>query len=430
MGAIILMDQNKKEHKYVGWVPCVNGHLDFGLMKVGISGGFTDSQFTDVKVVEENISASEKLDSHHRKIILQSKVDWKDTPDDDSDNGKFRLFVCAEVNNSEDMNQRFLKGNVLIYPLSAEPKSFEEKTKMEIHKISHEVNESTITESYESLRNLVISGSEVEGLNDKFFKASIEFHVETNGIIYLSIMPSSTELDDESKFLIVRQVYYYLKYCMHSHRHHINEQDSITTITKNTLGSGLRLLSQLKRELTTLSRVAKFDNSTHSTNDSVGIIAYCNSLILASKEEDLIDEPNVRIEMLRLDNVKESFGALNGNIVRSEGLLELVKSKAKIWLGFSIIFLWGVSNFLFKDSSTNKYLIEQPYFIPIFIIAIGFMVYKLFLKYYQIKHSPVQVKNLYYMKKTEILQKIGLAITAMIIILVAGYLFEIVKWPS
>ena len=30
-----------KDYRYVGWIPCVNGHLDFGLTKVGIKGGFT-----------------------------------------------------------------------------------------------------------------------------------------------------------------------------------------------------------------------------------------------------------------------------------------------------------------------------------------------------------------------------------------------------
>ena len=38
--------------EYIGWIPCINGHLDFGLMRPGIQGGFTDLNSKDENAIE------------------------------------------------------------------------------------------------------------------------------------------------------------------------------------------------------------------------------------------------------------------------------------------------------------------------------------------------------------------------------------------
>lgn len=68
-----------KTYSYSGWIPCINGHLDFSLAKVGIKGGFTNADYKDGKVVEKNYSLDSLSDSHHRGVVLQSKVDWRDS---------------------------------------------------------------------------------------------------------------------------------------------------------------------------------------------------------------------------------------------------------------------------------------------------------------------------------------------------------------
>ena len=414
---VLSVTELKNKHRYEGWIPCVNGHLDFGLMKVGIKGGFTASDFKDVNVVEKNFSSNEKPDSHHRKIILQSKVDWRDTEDEDNTIGQFRLFTCAEVNQSTKMNDRFLYGNVLIYPLAAEPESVQNKTKMKLHELSHEVDEDNSNKVFHDLSALLRQGSKISDLKADCFKATLNILIKPNGIIYLDYVDTTSELDEESQYVIARQVYYYIKYSLHSHRHHIDEQDSITTITSNDSNAGTRLLCQLKRELTTLSRVAKIDKSTHPTNDAYGIIAYSNSLVTACINEGLMKESEGNTELHRLNNVRDSIAALEDNIKRSETIKELISSKAKVWLGFSLIFLWGVSNFLFRNPNAQIDF-DMPYAIPIAILFVAFVVYKAFTEYYKTKHDPLKVKEVYYLNKVFILKGIIVPLLIVMILFV------------
>lgn len=408
------MTENKK-YEFVGWVPCVNGHLDFGLSKVGIKGGFTSPEHKDLAVIEENLSANSLPDHHARKIVLQSWVDWRDTELDNEDEGigRFRLFVCGEVNESQNMDERYLTATVLIYPLEAEPQDLEAKTKMRLHDLSHGLNQDNINQRFAELKSLLEQGENIAELKSDCLKASFDIKVEPNGLMFLDYIDSSSKLDQESSFIIARQVYYYIKYSLHSHRHHIDEQDSLTTITKNTEGAGLRLLSQLKRELTTLSRIAKFDNSTHPTNNSLGIVAYSKSLVVACQQSELLDSDKSRTELDRLCSVKESFSALDGSIKHNETKTELISSKAKVWLGFSLIFLWGISNFLF-ESATGKVSIEQPIVVPVAVFILALTTYHLFTSYYKIKHNPEKIKNIYYLEKRSVSIKIVIALLLLI----------------
>ncbi len=100
-------------YSHFGWVPCINGHLDFGLIKPGITGGLTN-EFEDQKTSLVNYSTNAYLDSHARKIMMQSKVDWKDTGGDDY-NGQFRVFTVAETEYSDCLDGRELVGKIIIY---------------------------------------------------------------------------------------------------------------------------------------------------------------------------------------------------------------------------------------------------------------------------------------------------------------------------
>ena len=407
-----------KDYRYVGWIPCVNGHLDFGLTKVGIKGGFTTPEHKDLSVINVNLSANgSHADSHVRRIVLQSWVDWRDTELDNENSsiGRFRLFTCGEVNESPDMDKRALHATVLIYPLDAEPDDLTAKQKMPLHELSHDICKDNIDEQYTKLKTLLRKGEQISGLKKDCWKAVLNIQIEPNGLIFLDYEDSSSALDEDSKYVIARQVYYYVKYSTHSHKHHIDEQDSLTTITTNDEEASLRLLAQLKRELTTLSRIAKFDNSTHPTNNSLGIIAYSKSLVIACRELGMLSEDKAKVELDRLDNVKESFSALDSSIKFIDSAYELIASKAKVWLGFSLIFLWGISNFLFV-SEPAKYKIKQAYVVPVAIFILAGVVYHLFTKYCKIRHNAIRVKEIYYMSKQSSFFRIFVSIVALSIL--------------
>lgn len=408
------------DYKYVGWVPCVNGHLDFGLMRVGIRGGFTDKNFKDGSFVEKNLSASGVQASHDRLIILQSKVDWRDSNVEDDDIGRFRIIVCAKVASSNDLDARFLEGDVLIYPLEAEPECLEDKKNINVHALSHDIDDNDAFNKYLELSNVVSNVNNLRGLKNDTLRCSIHFEIEPCGIVKLKYNTNTCALDEKSDYLVARQVFYYLKYSLHSHRHHVDEQDSLTTITPIDIDAGLRLVGQLKRELTSLSREQKIDNRFHATSNPEGIISYTKSLIMGLRDGGWISNEIYGRELAYLNNVSESFSSLERNIERSSSILELNKSKSKVLLGFVLISCWGVFNFLLESSSKIKIDAPESYLIPMFLIVIAVISYAAFKEYYRVTSDPVSLVSVYNIELSSVIIRLFLAligIAALILLL-------------
>jgi len=434
---------------YIGWIPCINGHLDFGLMRVGIQGGFTNSKSKDYNSIEANFTCSNNNDSHDRRIVLQSKVDWRDSPDFHEDSGKFRIIVTAEVNKSNSMDERYLSGNLLIYPLSAEPETPQQRNDMNIHKLCHSIRESTkkirdyTTINKQQNDNPLISDenqkrhgyfnrlekitSAKEKINSlEGFSCSIKFKVDPNGVTKLEYNSKTSSLDDESTYLIARQAFYYLKYSIHTHKHHAAKQDSLTTITptyscsdNEKSNAGLRLICQLKRELTFLQRIQNTDAKEHPTNNAIGIIAYIKSLIF-SLEQSLIIKPTIaERELERFKYINDSFAAQNCKIGYQTSNIELIKSKSKVWLGFIIISLWGIFNFTLKPAETNREAISTLTFTTgiIIILFTTFLTYLAIKRFYNARQLPEASEHLYNISYTKILAKIIFSIIFIAILL-------------
>lgn len=413
---------------YIGWIPCINGHLDFGLMHVGIQGGFTNSTSTDNHAVDLNFSCSTYSDSHERRIVLQSKVDWRDSDKFHKDSGKFRVIVTAEVNKSHSMDDRYLSGNLLIYPQGAEPKNIAERHSMNVHTLCHSIknNIKNRREYFIPLSNITSSKEPVDSLDPSYFSCSINFKIEPNGIIQLSYNSQNPNLDNHSKYLIARQAFYYLKYSIHTHKHHTAKQDSLTTIAtisekteKDKSDAGLRLICQLKRELTCIQRTQKTDGQEHPTNNAAGIIAYTKSLIQSLEQSDIIDSNIAKRECSRFKNISDSFTAQICKMETQLNNSELIKSKSKVWLGFFIISLWGILNFRYAPSDINRPAISFDTFITSFIlITISvFFVYAAIKKYYKSMRSPVAIEHVYHTRYRWFAVKTSAALVAAFVLI-------------
>jgi hypothetical protein len=419
------------EKKYIGWIPCINGHLDFGLMKVGISGGFTNLDSTDNNFVSSNFSCSDLDDSHQRRIVLQSKVDWRDTPKFES--GDFRVIVTAEVSLSSNMDKRNLTGYILIYPEDAEPKTKEMRSKMNVHALSHSIKvEEEPHTNFNALEKITSGKDKISGFDEDFFSCSFKFTIEPNGLIILECCSDELNDAEASKFIIARQAFYYLKYSIHMHKHHANKQDSLTTITEldSKEEAGLRLICQLKRELTGLKRDQHTDRKSHPTNNALGIIAYINSLIISLEESKYIGSEITEREKKRFKDIKASFTAQTSKIQNEVNNSELVKSKSKVWLGFSIISMWSFCNFFLKVEDTSKpttiseessKIFISPdlfFYIPLFGFIISILIY-MALKYsYKQGLIPEENEKLYLTKYSSFIWRIALPIAALAFICV------------
>jgi uncharacterized membrane protein YidH (DUF202 family) len=413
-----------EDYPYIGWIPCINGHLDFGLMRVGIQGGFTNSNSKDINAINANFSCVQNSDSHARRIVLQSKVDWRDSDKFEKDSGEFRVIVTAEVNESNSMDDRFLSGNLLIYPLSAEPKDVSARHKMNIHSLCHSIksNEAKRHENFNHLNNITSGKEPVDNL--KHFSCSIGFKVEPNGITTLRYNPNNPALGKDSKYLIARQTFYYLKYAIHTHKHHTAKQDSLTTITpiyddteEGKTDAGLRLVCQLKRELTFIQRIQNTDGREHPTNNAAGIISYTQSLIQSLKQSLIINPAIADREQERFKHIRASFAAQNCKMDNQLSNSELIKSKAKVWLGFILASLWGTLNFVFKLDGASKAEIPSSSFYTgvVVILATLFLIYAAIKRYYSARQIPEASEHLYNITYYKLAAKILIPISLIIL---------------
>ncbi|CUS47661.1 MAG: hypothetical protein HLUCCO02_08960 [Idiomarinaceae bacterium HL-53] len=415
-----------EKFEYIGWTPCLNGHLDFGLTRVGIKGTFNGGNtLPDLKTIEENFSSCELVDHHARLIVLQSKVDWRDSLEYEKIDGFFRVFVTATVNNSDDMDERFLSGSILIYPLENEPSDIEAVRSMPIHEFSHQIQKEKSKNSFVRLHELVSAPSKIDGLEKKNLTCSLKFKMEPNGLTFLKLLESCSPIDARTKFVFARQAFYYLKYSVHNHRHHEDTQDSLTTIVNLENAAkkeiALKLVCQLKRELTNLGRIQKVDKKEHPTNNTSGILAYSKSLLIALRNSDYLTEKEFETQVFLLDNIKESFNSQSSEIRKRQELINQAKSKSKIWIGLILAFIFGVPRLLMTFPDEHKFEIGKSfgYSLPILIIVTCAAIYRANIEYYKVVDDPAKSEALYDGRKY-----INRAVSSVVVAVAAAILYS------
>lgn len=366
-----------KSITHVGWIPCINGHLDFGLMKPGIAGGFTNTEVLDRKTTRINYAYEGRPDSHARKIIMQSKVDWKDCANP-KNKGLFRIFVLGKVSFSDNLDERKLQGKVYVYPAGLEPESRETKKKLPRFKLIHSAEREIekLNEIYSQLE------SDLDGLE---YNHIVSYTIQPDGIIFLNfIEKSSSPFDKYEQYLIKRQVYYYLKYSLHEHKHHDNQMDALMTIVQMEeseikQNEGLKLLGQLKRELTsikrTFSRCEKNDGS-----EPQGIISYMSSLNMVLKNNissfsDCYDREKVYIEALIASFEVQSKKSSKYQAIKSD-INSIYRTRAGITLALFSAFLFVIIKPFLQVGEENIIIhnvsVIEAAIIFIFVIVVAY----------------------------------------------------------
>lgn len=334
------------DYPFLGWIPCINGHLNFGLMRPGIIGGFTDKESRDEKTNCINFGYLKQNDHHARKVMMQSKVDWRDKLSKDDYDGFFRVFVLAEAEQSESMDSRSLKGSLYMYPVAEHETTKEnnhQKTWFDLihkaeeiydlreHKPWHEIRDK-LNKYYDDLSKSL--------LEQRFWK--IDFHISSSGLIYLRPSDESCKnRSEQDAFLVTRQAYYYIKYSLHSHKHHQSEQDALTSIvnydatTDGKHQAALKLICQLKRELTSIKRTLTQEQRFHS-DDALGILAYMASLLTSLYYEGWVDEKTFQREKSYQDALKSSFQVQDSRVNHSHAIEEETRSKYRVYFGWTL----------------------------------------------------------------------------------------------
>lgn len=352
-------DTPLNDFQYCGWIPCLSGHLDFALMRVGMAGDkFGEGgpsikerctrwfrkkyRKTDHVTDSFNFAYADHPQRHYRRIALQSWYDWRDTRT--GMDGRFRVIVVAESNRSVDPDNRTLQGYVCIFPRAY---AYEEDVSparrigsnsiMQIFDTMRETEkqypdidpllpdlrrlekyQQRQNESWRQLYDRMLSEAPLDIHSDLSEVYLVQFRVESNGIIGLSYIQeqNSPRRPNEHGFIVARQAYYYLKYSLHKHKHHNDDSDTLTTIIPYRSDEkaliGQTLLLQLKRDLVFLKRSGITTGSHHSrSTDALGVLAYAKSLAQACANSNLMTHEITRREMTNLEAIADSLSVNN-----------------------------------------------------------------------------------------------------------------------
>jgi hypothetical protein len=97
-----------------------------------------------------------------------------------------------------------------------------------------------------------------------------------SGIAYLSLNNLDGNFTQTDEYVLCRQAFYFLKYSLHTHKHHTNTLDSLTTvhpINDDPIKLGKRLIFDLKQSLVDINRRPPYLKSEINYNFS-GITSY------------------------------------------------------------------------------------------------------------------------------------------------------------
>jgi len=342
-------NQERFAHRYIGWVPCLAGHLFFRYTSNGL-GLFDNSVKNELKREKISDSAQERL------IVATSVVNLKDSGKAD-ENGLFRIVLIAKEEKKEYISS-YLQGELFFIHIKENKEQnkifsdFDNKTTNELFNDYGIATSQQISETFDYLKNnpantknnllttpkepnkrnhLLISNlKKLE--NSKIYKEQggyvtrIFFHITSTGMAHIAFQETAItyklnnkinircihtggkteeKAQENSKRLFCEQAFYHLKYTLHNHTHHHNDNDSLTTIHcyRNTKAhNGEFLINDLRKALVEIKR-----SNGRIFYDSAGISTYGKSLVLSCEREQYLKTEKTQNHLAYFENQTESI---------------------------------------------------------------------------------------------------------------------------
>lgn len=373
-------DELKKRFDHIAWVPVVMGRLNYNRVCVP---DLPESKLKR-KGARSDVAMFKQRTRDERELLVSSVVDWKDRKDAKAD-GEFRVVMAAEVLDTAD-EDKCLSGSVYIYPhkLSGDPTS--EKfssfkngfiTKIEkLNEYNNELEDINLNRIYledqcngiDKRANANILINEVkEYLNDlslsEYECYKINFITKKNGLTYLKFDDISEKYDEVTVEVVLRQAFYYIKYCLHTHKHHPQQEDSITTT--HSIGSskevGLELLDELQKAIVDLK---VYLHANRASNHQVeGVVSYCKALVNILEHEKMLKSDEIDRRQFLLTNYLKSANAISKRISSdTEGLNSISKKWNDFWTsarqGYTLCLALLTLAFLFYFNSYDQKQID------------------------------------------------------------------------
>ena len=313
-------------YEFVGWVPCLSGHLVFDFLEPGMGKN-------KMKVACEDDASS---------WLLYAEQDWKDTPSENS--GKASVVMLAQK-----IDEDILSGVVCIAPAALAAKRWQQSM-------------------------AATPPSDIDFFANQFpdLVTKVYFKLHSSGLTLVGA-EKREGVTEETRVTLQRQAFYFIKYSIHQHKHHPKSTDSITTVESidwSQPGASIAaLVDQLVRSLIELKR--HYAALGRSGSRHLGILAYTKSLIESLASLGLMPEGEKSSRLSYLSNFKDSFVVIaeererkrskkHGAITLSVQLVSLILAA---FFAFTIIYLNIHSHGQPLESAASNNLIRPPYLV-------------------------------------------------------------------
>lgn len=375
-------------YSFIGWIPCLSGELFFSKTEHGLGSYdffLTNAAYRDSNDVFEG-----------RRLVASAVVDWQDSNFVLKPNsGLFRVVVVAESNSYKSLTGKLFlieKNNLdgprksavrddsgtgiladfrkALNSVSTSMSRVKNRVLWNISKWFPRKNDEYETQALQILAELAdipdkvtskVSTTEskskftkrCEELEDVLYSIETtkthccEFHINYTGITYLRpgyVLdgPGVGSVEDLQDRTLCRQSFYFLKYLLHKHSHHADENESLTTVHRNknnNISNAEILIRDIKRGIVDAKRTRKF-----SDHDVSGIAAYGASLVASCESmgwfggsdkiapAELPQNHKRSSQLQFLSNIADSTNLLKKAEGKRTGIFSLLVKRYLKWL--------------------------------------------------------------------------------------------------
>jgi hypothetical protein len=323
------------DHDYLGWIPCVIGRLDFSKVRIDQLPCVNDTpQRASICFSYTDRHSLPTTDFNPRFNVVSSVQNWKDRPDvEGAYDGHFRFITISKTSKNGSMNgvafllldSDVLKHGSFVTDVLAPLTALEEKIKEYKNAIAADQYQPTleldiqrVEKEIDRIETMIIQFCNQE-LKDRIIM--IQYSILSNGLFFVKPVMREDLYDDveirkavtHSNFIAAKQCFIYIKYSLHTHKHHAVAEDRLTSIhpinKEKIEETGLRLINDMECSIIEIKEmgVNKMDASQHYM---LGFISYSKSLIQSLVEVNIIEptEGTNRIEFF--NNMLQSWRSL------------------------------------------------------------------------------------------------------------------------
>ncbi|EJO2020449.1 hypothetical protein RQY88_002204 [Vibrio vulnificus] len=338
------------KYEYIGWIPCVVGRLDFS--KVGTDQlKYKKDEPICLSYMDEHSSPSAEYRCRYNAI--SSVYNWKDREDKNNDySGEFRFLTILKTlpngdaignaylwSTEEEKKCDLLKKQVLdpLRELEVKVSHYQKALTVDQYNPSEKLDSSIVDAE---IINTIDSIGELNKTKLKNKILVIKFHISSNGLTLLECEKRAGVDDSDnqelrskalhSRFIAAKQAFIYLKYTLHTHKHHPAQEDRLTSVhfidSTNLKNVAFRLIEDLRRSAIEI-KVTAIGNEPSAEHLLHGFISYTKSLIIALEEKSLIDEKIASTKKLFFENMLGSWESIIQKNKEAKEKIKEIKAK-------------------------------------------------------------------------------------------------------